>query len=123
MKSLAELQQIRDKAKKQMGIRHETHNNIRVTVGMGTCGLAAGAREVLNYLHDQTVEQSLGHVTVYQSGCMGACSYEPMVEVHTPGQEPVVYVKVTREKAERIIREHLIGGHAVTEYTAGSAGK
>lgn len=123
MKSLAELKQIREKAKKQMGIRHETHQNIRVVVGMGTCGLAAGSREILNYLHDQAVERSLDHVTVYQSGCMGACRYEPMVEVTAPDQEPVVYVNVTKEKAERIIREHLIGGNAVTEYTAGSVSK
>lgn len=123
MKSLAELKEIRDTAKKQMGIRHETHQNIRVLVGMGTCGIAAGAREILNYLHDQTVELGLDDVTVYQSGCMGACSYEPMVEVTAPGKAPVVYVNVTKPKAERIIREHLIGGDAVSEYTAGSPSK
>ncbi len=123
MKSLAELKQIRDKTKKQMGIRHETHENIRVIVGMGTCGLAAGAREILNYLHDQSVEQSLNDVTVYQAGCMGACRYEPMVEVVAPGKEPVVYVNVTKEKAQRIINEHLIGGKPVAEYTANNASK
>lgn len=121
MKSLAELQALRDQMKDQMGIRHDAKDNIRVVVGMATCGIAAGARPVLQRLTEEVAKRGLKNVTVAQTGCIGICQYEPVVEVVTPDGEKTTYVKMTPEKALRVVNDHLVNGNVVTEYTIGAA--
>ena len=117
MKSLAELQAIRDKMKNKVIIREGT-NDIRVVVGMATCGIAAGARPVLNALVESVNELGLSEkVTVSQTGCIGICQFEPVVEVFEAGKEKVTYVKMTAEKAKQVAESHLQGGKVLTEYT------
>ena len=120
MKSLAELQAIKDKTKNQINMRKEGHDGIRIVVGMATCGIAAGARPVLNALVEETAKRQLQHVTVTQTGCIGMCRLEPIVEVYAPGQDKVTYVKMTAEKAVKVINEHIVNGKVCSEYTIGS---
>ena len=123
MKSLAELNAIRDKAKAAMNVREDNEDATRVLVGMATCGIAAGARPVLSAFVEGVNKEGLAEkVAVTQTGCIGICQYEPVVEVFEDGKEKVTYVKLTPEKAERIIKEHLVGGNVVTEYTIGANG-
>ena len=120
MKTLAELAQIRDRMKNKVALR-EGSGEIRVVVGMATCGIAAGARPVLNAFVEQVAEQNLGDkVTVTQTGCIGMCRFEPIVEVFEGDKERVTYVKVKPEMVPEIIKEHLIGGKPVTKYTIGA---
>ena len=120
MKSLAELQAIRDKARAQVGLRSESGASVRVQVGMATCGIAAGARPVLNAFVEEVAKRNLHDIMVTQTGCIGICQYEPVVEVVIPGQEKVTYVKMTPEKAVRVVNDHLVNGNVVTEYTIGA---
>jgi len=117
MKSLAELAAIRDKMKNKVVMR-EGSTDTRIVVGMATCGIAAGARPVLNAFVEGVDKEGLnGQVSVTQTGCIGLCQYEPIVEVFVPGKEKVTYVKMTPEKAEKVLNEHIKGGNVVTEYT------
>ena len=121
MKSLAELQAIRDKMKDKVILREGT-NDIRVVVGMATCGIAAGARPVLNAFVKEVAEQGLSdRVTVSQTGCIGICQFEPVVEVFEAGKEKVTYVKMTAEKAKEVIDKHIKGGKVIREYTVDTA--
>ena len=117
MKSLAELQALRDQMKAKVGIREDDSDNIRVVVGMATCGIAAGARPVLAAFTEEVAKRNLQNVTVAQTGCIGICQYEPGVEVFEPGKEKVTYVKMTPEKAVRIVSDHLVNGKPVAEFT------
>ena len=120
MKTLAELAQIRDRMKNKVALREGT-GEIRVVVGMATCGIAAGARPVLNAFVEQVAEQNLSdRVTVTQTGCIGMCRFEPIVEVFEGDKERVTYVKVKPEMVPEIIKEHLVGGKPVTKYTIGA---
>ncbi len=123
MKSLAELQALRDKMKNNMGIRSDDTGNIRVVVGMATCGIAAGARPVLQAFTEEVAKRNLQNITITQTGCIGICQYEPVVEVMEPGKEKVTYVKMTPEKAVKVVLEHLVNGNVVAEYTIGAAAK
>ncbi|MCI8648776.1 MAG: (2Fe-2S) ferredoxin domain-containing protein [Anaerotruncus sp.] len=123
MKSLAELQALRDKVKADMGIRHDTNSNIRVVVGMATCGIAAGARPVLQTFNEEVTKRGLKNVTVAQTGCIGICQYEPVVEVTVPGREKVTYVKMTPDKAAQVVVDHLVNGTVVEEFTIGAVSK
>ncbi len=117
MKSLAELQAIKDKMKNKVVLR-EGNNELRVVVGMATCGIAAGARPVLNTIVEAVNEGGLADkVTVSQTGCIGLCQFEPIVEIHEAGKEKVTYVKIDSEKAKRIIEEHIKGGKVIAEFT------
>ena len=120
MKSLAELQAIRDKAKAELNIRKENPNAIRVLVGMATCGIAAGARPVLNAFTEEVAKRKLQDVTITQTGCIGICQFEPVVEIEIPGEEKVTYVKMTPEKAVRVVNDHLVNKNVVTEFTIGA---
>lgn len=120
MKSLEELKAIRDKTRASVEIRDNTDAETRVLVGMATCGIAAGARPVLTSLVDEVAKRSLKGVMVSQTGCIGICQYEPVVEIMMPGQEKVTYVKMTPEKAVRVVNDHLVNGNVVTEYTIGA---
>ena len=120
MKSLAELQAIRDKARAQISLRENSDNSIRVLVGMATCGIAAGARPVLTTMVDEVAKRQLNNVVVTQTGCIGICQFEPVVEVVTPDGEKTTYVKMTPEKAVRVVNDHLVNGNVVSEYTIGA---
>ena len=121
MKSLAELQAIKDKMQGKVALR-EGSGDKRVVVGMATCGIAAGARPVLNAFVEQVNAAGLtASVTVTQTGCIGICQYEPVVEVFEAGKEKVTYVKMTADKGARVVEEHLKGGKPVAEYTIGNA--
>ena len=121
MKSLEELRAIREKMKQQMDLRGPNEDHIRVVVGMATCGIAAGARPVLNALLEEMNKRDLKNVTVSQTGCIGVCRLEPIVEVYVPGQEKVTYVKMTPDKVASIVSEHLVNGRVVEDYTIGAA--
>ena len=121
MKSLAELAAIREKMKDKVAIR-EGNNGIRIVVGMATCGIAAGARPVLNTFVEEIAKEDLtDKATVSQTGCIGICQYEPVVEVYEQGKEKITSVKITPDKAKRIVAEHIKGGNVVTEYTIGNS--
>ncbi|MBQ7160075.1 MAG: (2Fe-2S) ferredoxin domain-containing protein [Clostridia bacterium] len=123
MKSLAELAAIRDKMKDKVAIR-EGDDQTRIVVGMATCGIAAGARPVLAAFVDDIAKAGLtDKVTVTQTGCIGICQYEPVVEVFEAGKEKTTYVKMTAEKAQRVVDEHIKGGRVVEEYTIGAIAK
>ena len=101
MKSLAELKAIRDRMQGEVNMREDdSSNHIRVVVGMATCGIASGARPVLNKLAEDVQAKHLDNVVVTQTGCIGLCQYEPIVEVYEPGKEKVTYIKMTPEKAD-----------------------
>lgn len=123
MKTLEELIAIRDKTRQNMTVREDKGEVTRVVVGMATCGIAAGARPVLNAFSQEVARRKLSHVTVSQTGCIGMCQYEPIVEVFVPGQEKVTYVKMTPEKAARVVADHIVNGNVVTEYTVGTVDK
>ena len=117
MKSLAELAAIREKMKDKVILREGT-GEIRVVVGMATCGIAAGARPVLNACVEEVTKAGLGDkVTVSQTGCIGVCQFEPVVEIFEADKEKVTYVKMTAEKAAEVVEKHLKGGEIVSEYT------
>ena len=120
MKSLAELAAIRERMQNKVIIR-EGANATRVVVGMATCGIAAGARPVLNAFVEGVASSDLADkITVTQTGCVGICQYEPVVEVYEDGKEKVTYVKLDAKKAAEIVEKHLKGGQVVEEYTIGA---
>ena len=120
MKSLQELAQIRERMKDKVVLR-EGANDTRIVVGMATCGIAAGARPVLNAFVEGVAKSDLSEkVTVSQTGCIGICQYEPVVEVFEAGKEKVTYVKMTPDRAARVLEEHIKGGRVVAEYTIGN---
>ena len=121
MKSLEELAAIRDKMKQTVNTREAAHDSTRVVVGMATCGIAAGARPVLNTFLEEVAKRELKNVTVSQTGCIGVCRLEPIVEVYVPGQEKVTYVKMSPDKVPAVVSEHLVNGRVVTDYTIGAA--
>ena len=121
MKSIAELEAIRQKTLERVAYRKEADNDIRVVVGMATCGIAAGARPVMLAFMDEIKKRGLTNVTVSQTGCIGMCRLEPMVDVIVPGKDKVTYVKLNPDMVPRIVTEHLVNGNPVTEYTIGAA--
>ncbi|HPG20965.1 MAG TPA: (2Fe-2S) ferredoxin domain-containing protein [Flexilinea sp.] len=117
MKTLAELAAIREKTKKNIVLREESDENTRVVVGMATCGIAAGARPVLAAFIDEINKRGLKNITVTQTGCIGVCRLEPIVEVYEPGKEKVTYVKMDADKVAKIVTDHLVNHRPVVEYT------
>ena len=123
MKTLAELQAIREKMQSQVNLRAEDHNHIRVVVGMATCGIASGARPVLNALSNLVQEKGLtDKISVTQTGCIGLCQYEPIVEVYEPGRGKTTYIKMNAEKAKEVADKHLEHGLVLNKYTLASEG-
>lgn len=118
MKSLKELEKIRERALSDIDVRKSTHS-VRIVVGMATCGIAAGARPVLTAFADEVSKRKLSDVSVTQTGCIGVCRLEPIVEVYAPEKEKVTYVNVSPDMAARIVAEHIVNGNPVTEYTIG----
>ena len=121
MKSLEELKAIREKMKRQMDLRENDENSIRVGVGMATCGIAAGARPVMTAFLDEINRRGLTNVTVSQTGCIGVCRLEPVAEVFVPGQEKVTYVRLRPEMVPAIVEQHLVNHNVVQDYTIGAA--
>lgn len=115
MKTLQELEEIRKRTIDRVSQRMD-RNTTRVVVGMATCGIAAGARPVLLAIMDAVKEMGLNDVVIAQTGCIGLCRLEPIVEVIRPGEEKVTYVKMTPEKAKRVVKEHILEGKVVKEY-------
>lgn len=116
MKSLAELAAIKEKMQGKVVLR-EGSGDIRVVVGMATCGIAAGARPVLNAFVEEVSKAGLSDkITVTQTGCIGICQFEPIVEIFEAGKEKVTYVKMTAQKAKEIVEKHLKGGNVVSDY-------
>jgi len=120
MKSLAELAAIKDKMKQNATVREDNDNNIRIVVGMATCGIAAGARAIINEVTSEIAKRDLENVTVAQTGCIGMCRLEPLMDVIVPGHEKVTYVHLTPDKVARIISDHVVNGNPVQEYTIGA---
>lgn len=119
MKSIAEINAIKAKMQKELGARDNIEEgDIRIVVGMATCGIAAGARPVINAFADEIAKRGVRNVKVTQTGCLGMCKLEPMAQIYTPGaKEPVTYVFLNPEKARRIVLEHVVNGAPVKEYT------
>ena len=119
MKSLAELEALRNKVAGSVVLRKDDHA-VRVVVGMATCGIAAGARPVMSAFMEEAAKRNLDHVAVTQTGCIGLCRLEPIVEVYVPGEEKVTYIKMDPEKAKEVVAEHIVNGKVVQKYTIGS---
>ena len=122
MKSLAELQAIRNRMIDQVNMRKDDNIDTRVVVGMATCGIAAGARPVMLEFVEELKRRGLENVTVAQTGCIGMCRLEPMVEVYVKDQEKATYVHMSPEKVARVVTEHIVNGRPVDEYTIGYQG-
>ena len=121
MKSLEELKAIKARMADKVSLR-TANAQTRIVVGMATCGIAAGARPVLNAFVEGISEAGLTDtVTVTQTGCIGICQYEPVVEIYANDAENVTYVKMTAERAKEVIEKHIKGGAPITEYTIGAA--
>jgi len=115
VKSLEELMKIKEQALRELQMRGETGNRGKITVAMGTCGIAAGAKETLRAIVEALAEHGISDVAVVQSGCMGLCEVEPTVEVRMEGQDPIVYGRVTPENARRIVKMHVLEGRVVED--------
>ena len=120
MKSLAELAAIRARMIDQVNLRKDDNVDTRIVVGMATCGIAAGARPVMLAFIEELKRRGIENVTVAQTGCVGMCRLEPMVEVYVKGQEKVTYVHMTPEKVARVVGDHIVNGRPVDEYTIGA---
>ena len=120
MKSLAELAAIRARMIDQVNLRKDDNVDTRIVVGMATCGIAAGARPVMLGFIEELKRRGIENVTVAQTGCVGMCRLEPMVEVYVKGQEKVTYVHMTPEKVARVVNDHIVNGRPVDEYTIGA---
>jgi len=116
MKTLADLKAIKERMQAEISSRENVEaSDTRIVVGMATCGIAAGARPVLNAFSQEVAARGVKGVKVTQAGCLGMCKYEPMVEVFVPGKNKVTYVKVTPELAKKIVVEHIVNGQMVKE--------
>ena len=115
MKSLDELAKIREEAKALTGLR-EGQDGAKIVIGMGTCGIAAGARETLMAFLDELAKRDIRTVTVTQTGCLGLCDQEPMVDIYIPGKNKVTYGKIDAEKARRIVANHIVNGNVMNEW-------
>ena len=120
MKSIAELDEIRKKTLEQINMR-TNKDGLRIVVGMATCGIAAGARPVMNELIEELNKRNITNVTVTMTGCIGVCRLEPMIEVINPEGVKVTYVKMTKEKASRVVAEHIVNGRICADLTIEAA--
>jgi NADP-reducing hydrogenase subunit HndB len=105
--TLADLRKAREEGKKQM-VKREEGKTTHIVIGMGTCGIAAGAKEVFDAFLDEIDAKGLSDVAVTQTGCMGLCHAEPTVEVFVPDMPPIIYGHVKADTAKRIVDEHVV---------------
>ena len=110
MKSIEELKAIRDRARASVNVRGDNSEDIRIVVGMATCGIAAGARPVLNAFVEEINARGLSNVIVTQTGCAGHCKDEPTVEITLPGRRPVLYGHVTAERVAELVERQIVRG-------------
>ena len=121
MKSLAELQAIKERMQNKVNLRaSEGADTIRVVVGMATCGIAAGARPVLNAFLKEIEDRRLSNVICTQTGCIGICQYEPVVEILMPDGSKTTYVKMNEDKVAKVVTEHIVNNKPVQEFTIGA---
>lgn len=116
IKSFEELKKIKEKVQSNVELREKGENIdklVQVKVAMATCGIASGAREVMNFIIDELAKQGIKNVVVTQTGCMGYCYAEPTIEVTMPNSEPVVYGDVTIERAKEVIEKHIKNGELI----------
>ena len=118
MKSLEDLKKIRDAAQNKMTMRMDENQKYRVVVGMATCGIAAGARPVLNTIVEDVARLKLP-ATVLQTGCIGMCTLEPIVEIYDDQENKTTYVLVDAKKAKEIVESHLMNDRIIEDYTVG----
>ncbi len=114
--TLEALRTLRESKRKALAQRDAGEGNIEVIIGMGTCGIAAGAKETFSAMVDEISQRGLENVVVKQTGCMGLCASEPSVEVIVPGMPGVVYGKVNAALGRRIVNEHIVRGDLVGEH-------
>lgn len=119
MKSIAQLEEIRKKTLDDIKMR-TNKNGRRIVVGMATCGIAAGARPVMNAFVEELKKRNISDVSVTMTGCIGVCRLEPMVEIFETDGSKATYVKMTPEKAQRIVVEHIINGRVCQDLTIGA---
>ncbi|AFK06190.1 NADH dehydrogenase [Mesotoga sp. HF07.pep.5.2.highcov] len=112
IKSLEELMKIKENAMKGLKMRNSGKRG-KVIVAMGTCGIAAGAKDTLRAIVDSLEEKGIDDVSVVQSGCFGLCDAEPTIEVHLEGSDPIIYGHVTPAQAKRVVEQHIVGGKVV----------
>nr|PZN03723.1 MAG: ferredoxin [Bacillota bacterium] len=116
IKSIEELEKIREQARELINLRKDNENKTRIVVGMGTCGISAGAREVLTAILDEIKKRNLTNVIVTETGCIGMCRFEPLVDVIKPDQPKVTYVNVDPEKARQIVAKHVVNNQVIDEW-------
>lgn len=116
IKSIEDLEKIREQAKDMINLRVDNETKTRVVVGMGTCGIAAGARAVMLAILDELKKRNIDDVIVTETGCIGLCQYEPLVDVIKPEHPKVTYVNMTPEKAREVVVKHIINNQVVDEY-------
>ena len=114
IKSIEELMKIKEQTLKNIKMR-EAGKKGKIVVAMGTCGIAAGAKETLKAIVEALEENDIDYISVVQSGCMGLCEVEPTIEVALEGQEPIIYGHVNAENAKRIVKSHIIEGKVVSD--------
>ena len=117
--TLKDLEKIRERTKKTTMLREGGEYRAKITVHMGTCGIAAGARKIMNALLKEIEDRDIHDVLITNSGCAGLCSREPMATVEVKGQAPVKYVDLTEDKIKEIFEKHVLGGKIVKEYALG----
>ncbi len=113
--SVEDLKKIKEKSLKQTALRH-TAATVKITVHMGTCGIAAGAREVMNALMEELAAADRDDIRVVNSGCMGMCSSEPNVTVEVLGSEPIVYQHMDANKMRQVFKRHVLQGEVQTDF-------
>ncbi len=119
IKSLEELKKIRDEHVRKVKLRDNgeaDESTVEVLVGMATCGIAAGSRDVLNELVSVVSEKAIDHVKVIQVGCMGYCHSEPTVQINMPGKEPIIYGNVDKAFVKEIVEKHILGGEILDDH-------
>ena len=123
VKTLDDLRKMRESLRTSLDLREKSNNPeqmVQIKVAMATCGIAAGARPVMNAFVEELAKRNITNATVSMTGCIGMCRLEPIVEVLDKDDNKVTYVKMTAEKAARVVAEHIVNGNIVTEYTIGA---
>jgi len=116
---LEDLEKLREQARKTTHLREGGEYRAKINVHMGTCGIAAGARGVMNALIKELEERDIRDVLLSNSGCAGLCSHEPMMTVEIPGKPPVKYIDLNEKKTKEIFEKHILGGTILKDYALG----
>jgi len=117
--TIKDLQNIKEKKKRTSRIREGGDYKVKITVHMGTCGIAAGAREIMNAFIKEVENHESSDILLTNSGCAGLCSKEPMATIEVLGQAPVKYIDLNEKKVKEIFQKHVMGGNIVKKYALG----